>query len=123
MVIAGEGNPVSGIREILLVGSGIREISLVKSGILGFGIWNPSSTDKDSGIQNPCNSVLDSFTWGNFQSSKVSDVNHHIYGKWQTIASLLLFVVLCVNSVLLAIRLRRETFIATAYTDSRLSVS
>ena len=70
--IAGEGNPVSGIREILLVGSGIREISLVKSGILGFGIWNPSSTDKDSGIQNPCNSVLDSFTWGNFQSRKVS---------------------------------------------------
>ena len=28
--IAGEGNPDSGIREILLVGSGIREISLVK---------------------------------------------------------------------------------------------
>ena len=72
--IAGEGNLDSGIREILLMGSAIREISLVKSRILGFGIWNPSSTDKDSGIQNPCNSVLDSFTWGNFQSRTVSGV-------------------------------------------------
>ena len=84
----------------------------------------------------------------------VREVNHHIYGKWQTIASLLSFVVLCVNltceqallfarssearfaplnrracsqasvnSVLHAIRRRRGTFIATAFTDSRLSVS
>ena len=36
------------------------------------------------------------------------EVNHHIYRKWQTIASLLSFVVLCVNSVLHAIRRRRE---------------
>ena len=88
--IASEGNPDSGIWEILLVGSGIREISLVKSGILGFGIWNPSSTDKDSGIQNPCNSVLDSFTWGNFQSRTVLGMVERLITTFTANAKLLL---------------------------------
>ena len=88
--IAGEGNPDSEIREILLVGSGIREISLVKSGILGFGIRNPSSTDKDSGIENPCNSVLDSFTWGDFQSRTVSDMVERLITTFTANGKLLL---------------------------------
>ena len=51
------GIQTSGIREILLVESEIRKLRSGKSGILCIGIrnptydWNPSSTDKESGIQ------------------------------------------------------------------------
>ena len=41
-------------------------IQLKESGVvLTIGIWNPSSIDKESGIQNPeSETVLDYFTWG-----------------------------------------------------------